>query len=145
VKAIERKFPGRLALLDPRTKKIETLAAAWGDAVPHAWSADHSHLLFTGLVDEFAQLFEFDVEKGEVRPITHGPEAHPAGCYGPDGSYLLMTLPSSTTSRARGSRSSSRAAPVRVRSRPARAITAHLCCGWERVVYADGSEPGRGG
>ena len=90
--AVERKFPGRLALLDPRTKKIEMLAAAWGDAVPHAWSADHSRLLFTGLVDEFAQLFEFDVGKGEMRPITHGPEAHPAGCYGPDGSYLLMTV-----------------------------------------------------
>jgi Tol biopolymer transport system component len=91
VKAIERKFPGRLALLDPRTKKIETLAAAWGDAVPHAWSADHSHLLFTGLVDEFAQLFEFDVARGEVRPLTRGPQVHPAGCYGPDGSFVLMS------------------------------------------------------
>jgi hypothetical protein len=91
MQAIERKFPGRLALLDPRTRKIETLAAAWGDAVPQAWSADRSKLLFTALVDEFAQLFEFDVGKGEMRPITHGPEAHPAGCHGPGGSYVMMT------------------------------------------------------
>jgi hypothetical protein len=89
--AIERRFPGRLALLDPRTQKVETLAAAWGDALPHAWSADHSKLLFTALVDDFAQLFEFDLSKGEMRPITHGPEVHPSGCYGPGGSYLLMS------------------------------------------------------
>jgi len=89
--AVARKFPGRLALLDPRTRKVETLAAAWGEAVPHAWSADRARLLFAGLVDEFAQLFELDVVAGEVRPITHGPEAHPGGCYGPGGSYVLMT------------------------------------------------------
>jgi len=90
--ALAREFPGRLGLLDPRTRKIETLAAAWGQAVPHAWSADRSKLLVTGLVDEFAQLFELDVLGGEVRPITHGPEVHPAGCHGPDGSYVLMTV-----------------------------------------------------
>jgi Tol biopolymer transport system component len=89
--AIERRFPGRLALLDPRTRKVEPLAAAWGDAVPHAWSEDHTKLLFTALVDQYAQLFEYDMDKGEVRPITHGPEAHPSGCYGPGGSYVLMT------------------------------------------------------
>lgn len=89
--AVAREFPGRLALLDPRTRKIETLAAAWGEAMPHAWSPDRSRLLFTGLVDEFAQIFELDVTGGEVRRVTHGPEAHPAGCHGPDGSYVLMT------------------------------------------------------
>ena len=30
---------------------------------PHAWSADRSRLLFTALVDEFAQLFELDVAR----------------------------------------------------------------------------------
>ncbi len=88
---VARRYPGRLALLDPRTRKAEPLAAAWGEAVPQAWSADRSRLLFTGLVDDFAQLFEFDVAAGEVRPVTRGPEAHPSGCYGPDGSYVLMT------------------------------------------------------
>lgn len=89
--ALARKFPGRLALLDPRTRKLETVAAAWGEAAPHAWSEDRSRLLFTGLVDEFAQLFELDVVAGEVRPVTHGPAAHPVGCHGPDGSYVWMT------------------------------------------------------
>ena len=90
--AVAREFPGRLALLDPRTRKVEALAAAWGEAVPEAWSADRGRLLFTALVDEFAQLFELDLKAGEVRPITRGPAVHPAGCYGPDGSYLLMTV-----------------------------------------------------
>ena len=91
-KEIERKFPGRLMLLDPRSRKIAPLPAAWGEAVPHAWSADRRKLLFAGLVDQFAQLFELDLKDGEVRPITHGPEVHPAGCHGPDGSYVLMTV-----------------------------------------------------
>jgi len=90
--AVAREFPGRLGLLDPRTRKVETLVAAWGAAVPHAWSADRSKLLFSALVDEFAQLFELDVLGGEVHPITHGPEVHPAGCHGPDGGYVLMTV-----------------------------------------------------
>jgi Tol biopolymer transport system component len=90
--AVAREFPGRLALLDPRSRKVETLAAAWGQAVPQAWSADRGRLLFSALVDEFAQLFELEVTQGEVRRITRGPEVHPAGCHGPDGSYLLMTV-----------------------------------------------------
>jgi Tol biopolymer transport system component len=90
--AVAREFPGRLALLDPRSRKVETLAAAWGQAVPQAWSADRGRLLFSALVDEFAQLFELEVTQNEVRRITRGPEVHPAGCHGPDGSYLLMTV-----------------------------------------------------
>ena len=86
-----RRFPGRLGWLQPRTLRIEAVASAWGEAVPHAWSADRSRLLFTALVDKFAQVFELEVASGELRPITHGPEAHPAGCYGPDASYVLMT------------------------------------------------------
>lgn len=90
--AVAREFPGRLGLLDPRTRKVETVAAAWGEAVPHAWSADRERLIFSALVDEFAQLFELDVTRNEVRRITRGPEVHAAGCHGPDGSYLLMTV-----------------------------------------------------
>ena len=90
--AIAREFPGRLGLLDPRTRKVETLAAALGEAVPQAWSADRERLLFSALLDEFAQLFELDLAQREVRRLTRGPEVHPAGCHGPDGSYLLMTV-----------------------------------------------------
>jgi Tol biopolymer transport system component len=90
--AVAREFPGRLALLDPRTRKVEMLATGPGEAVPEAWSADRRRLLFSGLVDEFAQLFELDLTRSEVRRITRGPEVHPAGCHGPDGSFLLMTV-----------------------------------------------------
>jgi Tol biopolymer transport system component len=86
-----RRFPGRLGWLEPRTSHIEVVAGAWGEAMPQAWSADRSRLLFTALVEDFAQVFELDVKSGEVHPITHGPGAHPAGCYGPGGSYVLMS------------------------------------------------------
>ncbi len=86
-----RRFPGRMGWLDPRSSRIESVAQAWGEAVPQAWSPDRSRLLFTTLVDKFAQLFELDVTSGEVRPITRGPDAHPAGCYGPNGSYVMMS------------------------------------------------------
>jgi hypothetical protein len=87
-----KRFPGRLALLHPRTRQIEIVSAAWPGSMPHAWSPDRKRLLFSQLVDDYAQLFELDFESGEVRPITHGPEVHPSGCYGPEGSYVLMTV-----------------------------------------------------
>ncbi len=86
-----RRFPGRLGFLQPRSAVIESVAGAWGEAVPHAWSADRKRLLFTALVDKFAQVFELDTVTGEVRPITHGPDAHPSACYGTDGNFVLMT------------------------------------------------------
>jgi len=86
-----KRFPGRLGFLQPRSARIDAVAGAWGEAVPHAWSPDRKRLLFTALVDKYAQVFELDVGSGDVRPITHGPEAHPAACYGPEGSYVLMT------------------------------------------------------
>jgi Tol biopolymer transport system component len=75
-----RRFPGRLGLLSAR-----------GEAVPHDWSNDRSRLLISALVDEYAQLFELDVAHGELRPLTRGPDVHPAGCYGPNGSIVMMT------------------------------------------------------
>lgn len=87
----QTRYPGRLGFLQPRRAVIENFAGASGEAVPHAWSADRSRLLFTTIVDRFAQVFELDVASGEVRPITHGPDAHPAACYGPDGSVVLMS------------------------------------------------------
>ena len=87
----QSRFPGRIGFLQPRRAVIDGFPGGWGEAVPHAWSADRKRLLFTALVDKFAQVFELDVGSGEVRPITHGPEAHPAACYGPGGGVVLMT------------------------------------------------------
>jgi Tol biopolymer transport system component len=87
----ERRFPGRLALLHPRSRRIEVLTSAWPGAVPQAWSPDRRRLLFTQLVDEYAQVFELDAVAGDVRPITRGPAVHPAGCHGPDHSIVIMS------------------------------------------------------
>jgi dipeptidyl aminopeptidase/acylaminoacyl peptidase len=87
----EREFQGRLALLDPRTRKLTVVAAALSGSAPVDWSPDHRRLLFAQLVAGLPQLFELDVESGEVRNITRGPAAHPEGCYGPDGRYVVVT------------------------------------------------------
>jgi Tol biopolymer transport system component len=89
--AAAQRFSARLALLDPRDRSVERLTGAWPAAVPQAWSGDRRRLLFSQLVDEYAQLFELDRTSGEVRAITHGPDVHPAGCHGPDGRFVLMT------------------------------------------------------
>ncbi len=75
---------GRLALLDPRAGGAVRVDAALGGARPQCWSADRERLLFSGLQRERRpQLFEYRRATAEVRPITHGPRAHPSGCYGP--------------------------------------------------------------
>lgn len=89
---LSRRFPGRLALLDPRSGRVEPLGAARKGAIPTAWSPDHRRLLFAQLVDEQLQLFEYDREKRSVRRVTRGPEVHPRGCYGPEGRYVWMQV-----------------------------------------------------
>jgi dipeptidyl aminopeptidase/acylaminoacyl peptidase len=75
---------GRLALVDPHTGHVERMAAALGGARPLCWSADGERLLFSGLArGEQPQLHEYRRTSGEVRVVTHGPLAHPSGCYGP--------------------------------------------------------------
>jgi Tol biopolymer transport system component len=89
--ATANRFPGRLGLLHPRSGRIEPVAAAWGEAIPHDWSADRSRLLLSALVDSYAQLFELELASGELRPVTRGPDVHPGGCFGPNGSTVMMT------------------------------------------------------
>jgi TolB protein len=83
--SIETAFPGRLALLRPRSEQVEVLPAARPGADPRAFSPDGSRLLFTQLDGEYRQLFELDVGSGNVRQVTRWPGVHPDGCYGPDG------------------------------------------------------------
>ena len=75
----------RLALLDPRSRELTVLPQARAGSVPVDWSLDRRSLLFTQIRRGYAQLFEYDRESGEVRPMTREPGAHPWGCYGPDG------------------------------------------------------------
>jgi len=83
-------FAGQLALLDPRTGKIQPIPDALRGAIPLAWSSDHSRLLFTQRSGGLLQIFELDRRRRHVRQITTGPEAHPRACYGPDGRFVLI-------------------------------------------------------
>ena len=94
------KLQGRLALLDPRTREVTPVAGARKGAVPQDWSADHGRLLFTQVVrNDRPQLFELHVDTGEVGPMTHGREAHPEGCYGPNGSIVYTSVDTSQRNR----------------------------------------------
>ncbi len=87
------KFLGRLALLDPRTRDVSLVEGARKGAVPQDWSADHKRLLFAQVVhNDRPQLFELDVATGQIGPMTRGREAHPEGCYGPNGSVVYTSV-----------------------------------------------------
>jgi len=75
----------RLALLDPKTRELTVLPHARSGSVPVDWSEDRRFLLFAQILRGYDQLFEYDRERGEVRPITREPGAHPWGCYAFDG------------------------------------------------------------
>jgi dipeptidyl aminopeptidase/acylaminoacyl peptidase len=84
---------GRLALLDPRSGEVERIEAALGGAKPLCWSADRDRLLFASARRRAeTQLFEYIRSNREVRPVTHGPEAHPFGCYGPENRLVLVEV-----------------------------------------------------
>jgi Tol biopolymer transport system component len=87
------KLLGRLALLDPRTREVSVVEGARKGAVPQDWSADHKRLLFTQIVhNDRPQLFELDVATGQIGSLTRGREAHPEGCYGPNGSIVYTSV-----------------------------------------------------
>jgi Tol biopolymer transport system component len=89
----EKRYQGRLALLDPRTGEVTVVEGARKGAVPQDWSSDHTRLLFSQVVhDEKPHLFEFDVTTGDVRRLTYGRTAHPEGCYGPDGRIVFTSV-----------------------------------------------------
>lgn len=76
------KHPGRLMLYWPRTEKLERLEAAPPDARPLAWSRDHQRLLFTSSHrGGKEQLYEYHLERRDLRPLTLGPDEHPRGDY----------------------------------------------------------------
>jgi TolB protein len=87
---VERRFPGRLALLGPRSGEVRPVEAARPSAIPRALSADRRRLLFSQMAPDRRQLFELDLETAEVRQVTRGRLVHPDGCYGPDGRLVLV-------------------------------------------------------
>jgi Tol biopolymer transport system component len=83
--ALRARYPGRFALLDPRSERIAPLERALTGAIPRDWSSDRARLMYSQVVGQFRQLFEYRPGTGEVRQLTHGPAVHADGCYGPDG------------------------------------------------------------
>jgi hypothetical protein len=85
-------FPGRLALLDPRTREVTVVEAARRGSIPLEWSADRTRLLLAQPGDRDFQLYEYERERRTVRPLTHGPVSYTQGCYAADGRLVLAAV-----------------------------------------------------
>lgn len=87
------KNPGRLMLYWPKTGKLERIEAAPPNARPLAWSRDHRRLLFASAHrGEREQLYEYHLDRRDLRPLTYGPDEHPRGDYGPDDRLVTLEL-----------------------------------------------------
>ncbi|HVN36576.1 MAG TPA: hypothetical protein VMW19_00210 [Myxococcota bacterium] len=98
----EEQSPGRLALLDPRTRQVSLVEAARRGSIPLEWSPDHNRLLFAQPGERDFQVYEYDRERGTVRPVTHGPTAYSEACYASEGRVVATAFDvSGDTSRSR--------------------------------------------
>jgi Tol biopolymer transport system component len=87
------RFPGYLALVDPRTGRIDKVEAATPGSRPLAWSADRKRLLFLSSPEGGRnQLLEYNVENELVSRFTTGDRAALAGDYGPDRSLVYAEV-----------------------------------------------------
>ena len=85
---IQRRYPGRLSLVDPATGDVRRIEAAPPGAVPMAWRDDRKALLFAAPGrSRTVQLYEYRLAEDEVHPITTPPEIHSRGDYGPEGRF----------------------------------------------------------
>ncbi len=82
----------RLALLEPRSGRIELVEQALRGSRPLAWSADRERLLFSQVARGSSQLFELELASGAVRQLTREPRVHPGGCYGPEGRIVVAVI-----------------------------------------------------
>ena len=123
--AVAGRFPGGSRCCDPRTAEDRGAGGRLGrGGAPRLVRRIASELLFSALVDEFAQLFELDVASGRGASDHARPRGAPGRLLRP-GRQLRADDGRDRERRGRGpgSSCSSRAARVRVRSRPGRAIT----------------------
>lgn len=87
------KHPGRLMLYWPRTGALERLEAAPPDARPLAWSKDHRRLLFASAHrGGREQLYEYHLDRRDLRTLTVGPDEHPRGDYADDDRMVTLSL-----------------------------------------------------
>jgi hypothetical protein len=83
---------GHIASVDPERESATPYDFGFRGDRPLDWSEDRSRLLFVSLRSTEVQLYEWDRTTGDVRALTTGPEAHPSGCYGPEGRLALTVL-----------------------------------------------------
>lgn len=86
-----QRFPGHVAFLNARTGEITRFQGSPANARPLAWSDDRNTLLFSSAhkgIEGF-QLYEFDLEEGELRGLTRGPAMYLEGDYAPDGRIAM--------------------------------------------------------
>jgi len=88
----DESHPGRLALLDPRTREVTLVEAARRGSIPLEWSSDRTRLLFAQPGDRDFQLYEYERELRTVRPLTHGPVSYTQGCHTGGGRLVVAAV-----------------------------------------------------
>lgn len=98
---VDDEFPGRLSLLNPRSRQVTVVESARTGAIPLAWSPGRDRLLLAQWDQGKLQLFEFERDARVVSQLTGGPDHHPQGCYGPGGRLIAVVArrPGSTGGR----------------------------------------------
>lgn len=87
------KYPGRLMLVWPRTGELERVDAAPLDAIPQAWSPDGKRLLIASAHrGDKEQLYEYHLERKDLRPVTQGPLEHSRGDYDEKGRIFVQQI-----------------------------------------------------
>ena len=95
---------GRMAFVDARNEAVQPFEFAFRGDRPLDWTPDHRRLLFASLRAASVQLYEWDRESGDVRPMTSGPEEHSTGCYLPAGRLAISGQVPSSDGKTRVSR-----------------------------------------
>lgn len=87
------KHPGHLTLYWPKTGKLERIEAAPPGARPLAWSHDRRRLLFVSAHrGRREQLYEYNFDRKDLRPLTFGPDEHPRGDYDASDRLAVLSL-----------------------------------------------------
>lgn len=83
---------GRVALYHPRRGEVELLDFAPRGTRPLAWSPDHRRLLYLMSQRGVAQVYEYDLDSKDVRPVTTAGRRHLSGAIGPGGLVVFSEL-----------------------------------------------------
>lgn len=87
-----RRHDGRVALLHPRSGRLEVLDSLLPGALPMDWSPSRDRLLFTSRRHGNARLYEYRFESRVLTGLMSGHEDHLQGSYGPDGRVAYVEM-----------------------------------------------------